>query len=168
VVCGYVYTGGPYPLAYHGLGDLFVILFFGLAATGAVFYMQTGIYSLSALIAGLQLGMHSTVMIAINNLRDHIQDAKVNKRTLAVRFGVVASKIEITCLIFIPYLLGAYWLQTEYWYAAVLSLLTLPLGIYLSVVIWQNQPSAFYNTIFGKASLHHMLFALLLGIGFFF
>jgi 1,4-dihydroxy-2-naphthoate octaprenyltransferase len=83
----YAYTGGPFPLAYLGLGDLFVILFFGLVAVGGTYYLHTLRFSWSALIAGLQVGCLSAVLIAINNLRDHVGDRQVNKRTLAVLLG---------------------------------------------------------------------------------
>ena len=66
----YGYTGGPFPLAYRGLGDLFVILFFGLVAVGGVYFIQTEVLRWSALVLGIQVGCLSTVLIAINNIRD--------------------------------------------------------------------------------------------------
>jgi 1,4-dihydroxy-2-naphthoate octaprenyltransferase len=83
----YGYTGGPFPLAYRGLGEIFVILFFGLvAATGTVF-IQTGEWPREALLLGFQIGLLSAILISINNFRDREEDASTGKRTLAVRFG---------------------------------------------------------------------------------
>ena len=66
----YGYTGGPFPLAYLGLGELFVVLFFGLVAVGGSFFVQTGQWDWPAVILGLQVGLLSALLIAINNLRD--------------------------------------------------------------------------------------------------
>ena len=83
----YGYTGGPFPLAYRGMGELFVVAFFGfIAVTGTVF-VQTGEWPREALLLGLQIGLLSAVLISINNLRDREEDASTGKRTLAVRFG---------------------------------------------------------------------------------
>lgn len=83
----YGYTGGPLPLAYRGLGEVFVILFFGLVAVGGTYFVQTGAWGWEAMALGLQVGLLSAVLIAINNLRDVEEDAQSGKRTLAVRFG---------------------------------------------------------------------------------
>lgn len=83
----YGYTGGPYPLAYRGLGELFVILFFGLVAVMGTVFIQTGTWPLAAGLLGWQVGLLSAVLISINNLRDHAEDSTTGKRTLAVRWG---------------------------------------------------------------------------------
>jgi 1,4-dihydroxy-2-naphthoate octaprenyltransferase len=70
VAFGYSYTAGPFPLAYLGLGDFFVILFFGLVAVNGMYYLQCLSWSLSGVVLGLQIGLHAAVLIAINNLRD--------------------------------------------------------------------------------------------------
>ncbi len=83
----YGYTGGPFPLAYRGMGELFVIGFFGLVAVTGTVFIQTGEWPREALLLGLQVGMLSSVLISINNLRDREEDATTGKRTLAVRCG---------------------------------------------------------------------------------
>jgi 1,4-dihydroxy-2-naphthoate octaprenyltransferase len=85
--CAIAYTGGPYPLGYHGLGDVFVFLFFGLVAVGVTFYVQTGHLSAPALVAGAAVGALATNILLANNYRDSATDAKAGKRTLVVRFG---------------------------------------------------------------------------------
>ena len=87
IACGVAYTGGPYPLAYHGLGDLFVFLFFGLVATGATAFVQAGAVSTAALVAGAAVGALATNILVANNYRDVETDAKAGKRTLLVRWG---------------------------------------------------------------------------------
>lgn len=87
LACGYLYTGGPHPLAYRGLGDLFVLLFFGLIAVAGTVYVQTGAWSLRALLLGLSVGALSVAILTANNLRDRATDALAGKRTLIVRLG---------------------------------------------------------------------------------
>lgn len=87
IVCGVAYTGGPYPLGYHGWGDVFVFLFFGLVAVGCTYYVQVGHYSGAALWLSLGPGALSTNLLVVNNYRDAPTDVKAGKRTLAVRFG---------------------------------------------------------------------------------
>ena len=81
------YTGGPYPLGYHGLGDLFVFVFFGLVAVGVTFYVQAGRITSAALLAGAAVGALATNILLVNNYRDAATDAQAGKRTVVVRFG---------------------------------------------------------------------------------
>lgn len=87
IACGIAYTGGPYPLAYHGWGDVFVFVFFGLVAVGATYFVQVGQVSTEALWLGAGLGALSTNILVVNNYRDIATDRSAGKRTLAVRFG---------------------------------------------------------------------------------
>ena len=87
MLMGVCYTGGPYPLSYNGLGDVFVFVFFGLVATATTYYVQAGFWSPGAILAGAGLGAMSTAMLVVNNLRDRETDGAAGKRTLAVRFG---------------------------------------------------------------------------------
>src|SRR3954468_7736610 len=87
IVAAYAYTGGPYPLAYHGLGEVFVMIFFGLVAVCGSFYLQQLTLDVTAWIGGIAAGSLAVVILAINNLRDIDNDRASNKRTLAARFG---------------------------------------------------------------------------------
>src|SRR5205085_1809098 len=78
---------GPHPLAYHGLGELFVIAFFGVIAVGGTYYVQRGTLDWPALAMGVAVGLLAVALLAINNLRDARNDVRSGKRTLAVRFG---------------------------------------------------------------------------------
>ncbi|HEY1079144.1 MAG TPA: 1,4-dihydroxy-2-naphthoate octaprenyltransferase [Bdellovibrio sp.] len=166
VLMGYSYTTGPFPLAYLGLGDLFVILFFGLLAVTGVVFLNTGEWLQEAFILGLQIGLHATVLIAINNLRDHSGDALVRKKTLAVRFGVKFSRWEIATLCFAPFVLNLYWWFEGYKIPAMISMLALPLAVKITKNIFATEPSSVYNKFLGQAAGLHLVFGLLLALGF--
>jgi 1,4-dihydroxy-2-naphthoate octaprenyltransferase len=107
VSAAYAYTGGPYPLAYHGLGELFVMLFFGLVAVGGSYYVQTGAMTAAVLAGGAAVGSISTALLAINNLRDMESDRRSGKRTLAARFGSRFATSEIALFALAPFFLMA-------------------------------------------------------------
>ncbi len=165
VLMGYAYTSGPYPLAYKGLGDLFVILFFGLIAVGGFYFILTGHYTISAFILGLQVGLLSAILISINNLRDVMTDRLVNKRTLAVRWGIEKSKYWIYFLILSPLFLGIYWLMQNKMYFFLLPLMLLPLAVSLIYKIYKNEPSAKYNQYLAQSSAYGLLFSILFFLG---
>jgi 1,4-dihydroxy-2-naphthoate octaprenyltransferase len=94
ILLGILYTGGPFPLGYKGLGDVFVLIFFGPVAVGGTYYLQTLTMNVSILLAGLSPGLISTALLSVNNLRDIHTDKKAGKMTLAVRFGPVFVRLE--------------------------------------------------------------------------
>lgn len=94
ILCGYAYTGGPYPLAYHGLGDVFVFAFFGLVAVTATYFVQAGTVTTDAWLIGAGIGGLATNILVVNNHRDIATDRKAGKRTLAVRFGEGFSRFQ--------------------------------------------------------------------------
>jgi 1,4-dihydroxy-2-naphthoate octaprenyltransferase len=168
LLMAYCYTGGPYPLAYLGLGDLFVILFFGLVAVGGVYYLHIGSYSWSALVAGLQVGFLSTVLIAINNFRDMHQDKKVNKKTLAVRFGAQFSRREIFSLYFLSLFLGIYWVGQGNYFAAFYPLICIPVMKDIVVGVYSNNPGRIFNKFLAQSALIQVIFSALITLGFVF
>jgi 1,4-dihydroxy-2-naphthoate octaprenyltransferase len=99
LVCAVAYTGGPFPLGYHGLGDLFVFMFFGLVAVGGTYWVQALALPSEALLAGAGVGALSTAILVVNNLRDRATDAHAGKRTLAVRIGRTGTAVEYTLLV---------------------------------------------------------------------
>lgn len=165
VLMGYAYTTGPFPLAYVGLGDLFVIIFFGIVAVSTTMYLHSGIWAPEGLVLGLQVGLLSTTLIAINNLRDREQDAKVGKKTMAVRLGVEGARWEIALAMYLPYFLCTYWLIPHYSHAAVLPFFALFVSVPLVNKIFETEPSAEYNQFLALASLHTILFSVLLLVG---
>jgi 1,4-dihydroxy-2-naphthoate octaprenyltransferase len=129
LVCAVAYTGGPYPLAYHGLGDLFAFLFFGLVAVAGTFWVQALSFPPEVLLAGSGMGALATALLVINNLRDLETDKRAGKRTLAVRLGLQGTKAEFVFLVLwalsVP-VLGVFWSDWSRWtLAALLSALLL-------------------------------------------
>lgn len=165
LLMGYCYTGGPYPLAYKGLGDIFVIIFFGWIAVGGTYYLLSESYNWSAFIAGTQVGFLGTVLIAINNLRDQKLDEKVGKRTLSVRLGALAHW-EITFLIAGTFLLNIYWLQVGLWKVALFPFVLLPFALRLDRMVKETAAGPIYNVYLAKAAKMQLGFGALMAVGF--
>ena len=111
ILFGILYTAGPFSLAYLGLGEVFTFLFFGLVATAGTYFVQALSYSRAAVLLGVMPGCYSVVLIALNNLRDRATDQRVNKKTLAVRFGEKFARIEILFFLFVPSIIPLFILQ---------------------------------------------------------
>ena len=94
IAAAVAYTGGPYPYGYHGLGDLFVYLFFGQAAVTGTYFVTAGRTTPQAWLMAVPIGLIITALLVVNNLRDISEDVKAGKRTLAVLIGAPATKIE--------------------------------------------------------------------------
>jgi 1,4-dihydroxy-2-naphthoate octaprenyltransferase len=129
IAAAYAYTGGPYPLAYHGLGELFVVLFFGFVAVGGTFYAHSLQLTPSALLAGFTAGSLAVVLLVINNLRDVASDRRSNKRTLAVRFGERFARGEVVFFTLAPFVAVVVmaWMRNEWGF--LLTLAALPLAM---------------------------------------
>jgi 1,4-dihydroxy-2-naphthoate octaprenyltransferase len=164
--CGYAYTGGPYPLAYKGLGDLFVVIFFGFVAVLGTFYLHTKTLTEAGWVAGLQVGLLATVLIAINNFRDAPTDKDAGKLTLVVRFGEQFARYEILLLSFLPFFLGLYWATKSIRLAGMLPLFLLPLAVRINRGVRTNSPGPIYNRFLGMSAGLHLFFGVLLSIGF--
>jgi len=99
IVSALAYTGGPFPLGYYGLGDLFVFVFFGLAAVAGTYYVQAGSVSAAAWWMSVPIGLIVTAILVVNNLRDIATDRAAGKQTLAVRLGARGAQVEyVLCL----------------------------------------------------------------------
>lgn len=94
IACGVAYTGGPFPLGYNGLGDVFVFLFFGLVAVGATYFVQTGELTKDAIMAAVPIGLLAANILVVNNYRDVETDAAAGKKTLVVRLGRGAARAQ--------------------------------------------------------------------------
>jgi len=97
------YTAGPYPLGYHGLGDLFVFLFFGPVAVMGTVYLQLQAIPATAFWTSLSIGALTTNILVVNNLRDLEQDARSGKRTLVVRFGARFGRAQFGLCLLLGY-----------------------------------------------------------------
>lgn len=130
ILAALAYTGGPFPLGYNGLGDLFVFLYFGLFAVTGTYWLQAHAVTPLAWWAGAWLGMLTTAILVVNNTRDLENDRKAGKRTLAVLLGPTGSRWEYALLLALPYLLPA----------ALVALGQAPFGVLL---VWLSAPTAF-------------------------
>ncbi|ELZ52913.1 1,4-dihydroxy-2-naphthoate octaprenyltransferase [Halorubrum distributum JCM 10118] len=142
VAAGIAYTGGPYPLGYHGLGDLFVFVFFGVIAVTGTYYVQAaallsgwfplgvpgGTVTVAAVVASLPIAGLSTNILVVNNLRDREEDAATGKRTLAVRFGYRFARAEYLAMLAVAYLAPLWFVARGEGLATLLPLVTLPLA----------------------------------------
>lgn len=145
IICGILYTGGPKPLGYLGLGEIFVFIFFGPIATFGAYYVQEPLLSIPVLIAGIAPGLFSTALIIANNLRDATTDKVAQKNTLVVRLGTLFGKLEYTFAISIPLtipclLIAKYDAPINLFSAACLF----PIGVQLIKKAWQAKKGEEY------------------------
>ncbi|MEM0968261.1 MAG: 1,4-dihydroxy-2-naphthoate octaprenyltransferase [Verrucomicrobiota bacterium] len=164
----YGYTGGPYPLAYRGLGELFVILFFGFVAVIGAYFAQFGLLPPGEMwLAGAQMGLYSSVLIAINNLRDREEDQRSEKRTLAVRWGIPFARREIALFCVLPVALSLAAALGRGWFFLLWpALAVLPLGLVIATGVYRHEPSRVYNRFLALGGLQLVLFTVVSAISF--
>ncbi len=161
----YLYTGGPYPLAYKGLADLFVLLFFGLIPVSVVFYLNTGVWDISSFMAGLQCGLLALGLLLINNLRDEEEDRQADKKTLVVRWGRKIGAREWTVAHYLPYFICMYWFFTSPVF--FLPLVLFPFSVYMHFLLYKAfETENLYGRMFAGSCLHYLLFVSLLCFSF--
>jgi 1,4-dihydroxy-2-naphthoate polyprenyltransferase len=167
IAAGIAYTGGPWPLGYHGLGDLFVFLFFGLVAVIGSTYLQTGAFSPTAFAAALPVGCTVTAILVVNNLRDIETDRRAGKRTLAVRLGAPLTRAQYTFLLLLPYLLvTGFIVQGVFPSACGLVWLTLPLAVSLIRTVVRGAEGRALNAVLKGTGQLHLFFGIALAGGF--
>lgn len=128
ILCGIAYTGGPYPLGYNGLGDIFVFLFFGLVAVCATFFVQAGYVSVEALLCATGIGLLAANILVVNNYRDEETDRKAGKKTLVVRFGKRFARVQFGVSLFVALTLPFHLLRLGYKPVVLLPVLLAPLA----------------------------------------
>jgi 1,4-dihydroxy-2-naphthoate octaprenyltransferase len=165
LVFGYAYTGGPYPLAYHGLGELFVLLFFGLGAVGGTFYLQAGRLTPDVALAGVQVGLLACALLSVNNLRDVVQDARAGKHTLPVVLGRTFGRAEVAGFALGPFVIGLAWLERGRPIAALLPWVALPLALTAVGIVVREEPGPGYNRALARAAGLQLTFGALLSLG---
>lgn len=155
----YGYTGGPWPLAYRGMGELFVILFFGLVAVTGTVFVQTGTWPREALLLGAQIGLLSAVLISINNLRDREEDSTTGKRTLAVRFGPKVALGVLWAEVNVAALLGICWALFHQVQWMIASAPVFLLGMRILFGLFTTPPGKAFNRYLAMAGVQLILFA---------
>ena len=160
-VFAFAYSAGPYPLSYHGLGDVAVLVFFGLVPVNLTFYLQAGYFAPLAILASVTIGLMGVNVLLVNNYRDVDDDREAHKRTTVVIFGrKVASA---------AYLINGYVgisLLAPLWFAAPLWVLAVPaLYLVLHTVTWNrltHSDGAALNPLLGATARNMLIFAVLL------
>ena len=161
-----LYTGGPFPFGYHGLGDLFVFIFFGLVAVAGTYFVQAGTLSAKVLFAAAPVGALITAILVVNNLRDIETDARAGKRTLAVLIGARNTKLQFAILLTLAYAAPfVLWLGFGHGPAVMLPLLSLPLGIKRTHSIYRATGMEL-NLLLAATAQLSLIFSLLLSLGF--
>lgn len=160
---GLAYTGGPWPLGYHGLGELFVFVFFGVVAVVGTAYVQTGGPSALALAAAVPVGLLCSAILVINNLRDIDTDRAAGKRTLAVRMGPSATRaLYLCCLaaaVVAPAALRLAGLTGRWFW---LPWLALPEILYLGHLVWRRRAAPSLIAGLKRTARLHLVYGVLL------
>jgi 1,4-dihydroxy-2-naphthoate polyprenyltransferase len=163
---GILYTGGPFPLGYNGLGDIFVFLFFGFIAVTGTYYVNALQWSIEAFMISIPVGALCVNILVVNNLRDIDQDRLTEKKTLGVLFGEQILKLEYIIMLIIAFasliLLNTYF---EYDGAIFLPFLGLPFSLILSRTIWFHKDKSYLNRTLEHTAQFMVLFGVLLSIG---
>ncbi len=166
IIAALAYSGGPFPLASHGFGDLFVFIFFGLVAVSGTYYVQALHITPMVVLMGIIVGLLITAILVVNNLRDIQTDRKTGKRTLAVVIGVKGTRAEYTIL-----LAGGYAIPVFIWLGGfasawvLLPLASLPLAFLQIRLIRQPSDGPALNDLLAKTARLSFFFSVLLAIG---
>ncbi|MEI8033716.1 MAG: 1,4-dihydroxy-2-naphthoate polyprenyltransferase [Chlorobiaceae bacterium] len=160
----WAYTGGPFPIAYSGLGDLFVFIFFGLVAVGGTYYVQTGAITFAVLLAASAPGAFSVCILLVNNIRDIETDRKVGKMTLPARIGGTWARSLYVALMALAYLVPLlFWLNGYASPWGMLALLSLPFAVRMVRLLFSSEGRALNGVLAGTGkvmTLHGLLFSL--------
>ena len=163
IISGILYTGGPKPLGYMGLGDIFVLVFFGPVAVAGTEYVQSLTLSTDAILAGIASGLISTAILVVNNLRDKDTDKHVGKNTLAVRFGSTFARVEYSLCFVITAAITVYLAYVHSpW--VLLALFPLLRAIPINRSMW-SQSGAALDPNLGKTAQVLILYSLFFSIG---
>ena len=165
ILSAIAYTGGPIPLGYHGLGDVFVFIFFGLVATAGTYFLQVGDISLVVWGMGAAMGALTVNILAVNNLRDINSDTKIGKRTLAVRLGVRGVTYQYFLLLATAYILPIYLTISNNISAwGLITLISLPIGFKWAIFVTRNKGADLNRALAGTGRVE-LLYAILFFLG---
>jgi 1,4-dihydroxy-2-naphthoate octaprenyltransferase len=166
IIAALAYTGGPFPFGYYGLGEVFVFLFFGVAAVCGTFFVQAHTLPWYVVVASVPVGLLVTAILVVNNYRDIDTDRRAGKRTVAVRIGRRGARIEYAALLLIAYLVPPLlWLGFGFSPWVLLPFVTIPLAVRLAQTLARAVDGPTLNqTLAGTARLG-LIFSLLFAVG---
>lgn len=165
ILCGIAYTGGPFPFAYNGLGDIFVFFFFGLVAVNFTFYLQANYFSLDALILSFAPGTLATNLLVVNNYRDVDTDKHVGKNTLVVRFGKQAARYQYYGSICTAFIVPVILFFNGFSLWILLPFILVPKSLHLIQQLKSAQNSCDFSHILEGTAMLLVLYSLLIAIG---
>jgi 1,4-dihydroxy-2-naphthoate octaprenyltransferase len=166
IVAGVLYTGGPKPYGYEGLGEVFVFLFFGVVAVSGSYFVQTETLPLEAVLLSIPVGLLACSLLMVNNIRDIDTDRRANKRTLAVRLGREKMRTVFSLTILLAFvLIPILWLATDLPAWINLALLSLPLWPPLARTVRERTDGAALNKALADSARLELVFCVLLSIG---
>lgn len=166
IICGLAYTGGPWPFGYHGLGDLFVFVFFGVVAVTGTAFLQSGRWSPFALMISVPVGLLVTNILVVNNLRDRATDAAAGKRTLATRLGDRGTRMQYAAFTVVAYAIPAvFGVMDARWRWLLLPLLSAPLAVLLVRRVLGGLAGRELNAVLERSGQLLLLFGVLLATG---
>jgi 1,4-dihydroxy-2-naphthoate polyprenyltransferase len=162
IAAGIAYTRGPRPVAYTALGELFVLVFFGLVAVGGSYYLQAGSLGRDAIVAGVMVGMQAAAVLAVNNYRDIESDRRAGKHTLAACLGGGVARAAYSVLLLAPFGLLA-GLEPP---VSALPLVALPWAARLAWSVHRRPAGGWLNGLLAETALLGLAFAGLLAASF--
>ena len=166
IASAFLYTSGPWPYGYHGLGEVFVFIFFGLVAVAGTTYLQTLSWEPLAFAAAVPVGALITAVLVVNNLRDLDTDRASGKRTLAVTLGAQSARLEYDALLALAYLVPvALTVAGAGSVALLLPLLSLPMALPLATIVHAGGDPRRLNAVLKRTARTSLVFSLLLAIG---
>ena len=180
VASGIAYAGGPYPLGSHGLGDLFVFLFFGVIAVTGTFYVQAaavlaapfpmgvppGTITLASIVASLPVAALSTNILVVNNIRDLETDREAGKRTLAVVVGYRWSRVEYVAMCALAYLVPVWFrLFAGFDLAVLLPLATIPYAVSVARTVAAETSGEALNPALSRTAKLLAVYSVLFAVG---
>jgi 1,4-dihydroxy-2-naphthoate octaprenyltransferase len=166
ILFGIMYTGGPYPLGYHGLGEIFVLFFFGPVAAGGTYYVQALDINSIVLLAGLPPGLFSVAILTVNNLRDVESDRLAGKKTSAVHFGRTFARVQYLLSIAVATLLPVlFYITTHRHIFSSLTLLVLPAAIPAIMTVFNKTDGPTLNNVLATTGKLLLLYSVIFSVG---
>jgi 1,4-dihydroxy-2-naphthoate polyprenyltransferase len=165
VLFGIAYTCGPWPLAYNGLADFFVLVFFGIVAVTMTYYVQAGHITAQCWILSLAPGALATNILAVNNYRDRDTDLRAGKKTLVVRFGHKAGAWEYLAMLLVAFAVPPVMWAMGRGVLVLVPLLSAPMGLMLLRLMIKSRNRAEFDKALGGTAMYLLLYSILLGMG---
>jgi 1,4-dihydroxy-2-naphthoate octaprenyltransferase len=166
ILAGVLYTGGPRPYGYEGLGELFVFLFFGVVAVTGSYYVQRRSLPWEAFVLAIPVGVMIAAILVVNNIRDIDSDRRANKRTLAVRLGRERTRSMFVAMLAVAFASGLIcWLAGPLSPWLLLTVLAVPLAVRVARTVWTHSDGPTLNAALAQTGILALLYCLALSAG---